>query len=397
MSRRILTTPSSMLRAVLVSRLVVFLAGAAGVLLVSRRAGWRAFDPGGIATNLGAIGNLVAGSTVRSDAVHYLTIAGHGYAADGPGSRAFYPLYPWLIHLLGSITGSNAFAGIAISLASFAVALVLLHRLTEQELGPRAANATVLLIAFAPLSFFFSAVYTESLFLALSVGSIYAARRQRWLLAGVLGGLAALTRTTGVLLFVPIVIMQLKARRRIDRRFASALIVPAALLAYLGSLAASGISWTAPFHAQAVWHRVSVTPLGALAAALRDAVVAASGILRGAPIYDPTKIGPLAPGAENILLLVVLAVAAAALICCFRRLPFEYGAYAAVTLVMCLWSPVAGEPLGSLDRFVLTMFPLWMAAGAWLAERRLTRPAIAAGTCGLVFYTVWFSSFAFIA
>jgi Dolichyl-phosphate-mannose-protein mannosyltransferase len=394
---RVATGRSLTLRAVVASRLLVLVAGAAGVLLVSRRAGWQAFDPGGIATHLGALGNLLAGSTLRSDGIHYLTIALHGYAAAGPGARAFYPLFPWLMRDLGFVVGSDFLAGIVISLASFAGALVLLHRLTELELGPRAADATVLILAFAPLSFFFSAVYTESLFLLLSVATIYVAREERWALAALLGGLAALTRSTGVLLCVPIVIMIFKAHR-LDRRLAWALLVPGMLLAYLASLAASGSSWLAPFQAEKVWHALNVGPLGGIALGVRAAIASLGAVVRGAqPVYDPTRFGPLTPYAESILLLAVLVGATIVLVSCFRRLPLQYGAYAALALLMCVSSPKSGEPLQSLDRYVLTIFPLWMAAGAWLAERRLTRPVVLAGGCALAFYTLWFASFAFIA
>ena len=71
----------------------------------------------------------------------------------------------------------------------------------------------MLLVAFCPVSFFLSAVYTESLFLALSVGSIYAARRERWLLCGVLGFLAAISRNGGVALILPTAIIYLYGPR----------------------------------------------------------------------------------------------------------------------------------------------------------------------------------------
>ncbi len=89
---------------------------------------------------------------------------------------------------------------------------MLLHRLTREELGPRAADATVLLLSFAPLSPFFTAVYTESLFLALSVGAFYLARRQRFVLASVVATAATLTRVPGILLVAPLGIMYVRSR-----------------------------------------------------------------------------------------------------------------------------------------------------------------------------------------
>ena len=100
-----------------------------------------------------------------------------------------------------------------VSLVAFFVALFLLYRLAELDFGSEVAAATVALIAFCPFAFFFSAIYTESLFLALVVGSIYAARRERWLVAGVVGAFASATRNTGVLVAVPIVLLYLYGPR----------------------------------------------------------------------------------------------------------------------------------------------------------------------------------------
>jgi hypothetical protein len=383
--------PSFTLRAALASRLIVLAAGAYGVL-VPRRWG---FSP--LSTHLGALGNALVGPATRFDAAYYLSIASHGYTRNSV-LPVFFPLYPLLIHVFSYLTGSDAIAGVAISWASFGIALVLLHRLTELELGKRAADATVLLLAFTPLSFFFTAVYTESLFLLFSVGTIYAARRERWALAGILGALATLTRVTGILLVVPILIMHLPSRRRLGRHLGWVLLLPAALIGYLAFLAASGFSWLAPFHDETHWNRVSTGPIGGITSALATAIHSTGAILRGAePIYDPTRYGPLAPAAESVLLLLVLVVAGVVLVSCLRRLPLEYGAYAGLALMMCISSPVVQQPLVSLDRYVLTIFPLWMAAGAWIAKHRLERPAVLIGAVLLAFYTVQFASGSFVA
>ena len=383
--------PSTTLRAVIASRLIVLVAGAYGVL-VPRRWG---LSP--LSMHFGAAGNALLGPATRFDAAYYLSIASHGYTSR-PDLPVFFPLYPLLIHGLSYLTGSDAIAGVAISWASFGVALVLLHRLAELELGKRAADATVLLLAFTPLSFFFTAVYTESLFLLLSVGTIYAARRERWALAGILGALATLTRVTGILLVVPILIMHLPSRRRPGRHLGWVLLMPAALVGYLAFLAASGFSWLAPFQDEAHWDRVSTGPIGGITSAVATAIQSTAAIVRGSqPIYDPTRYGPLSPAAESVFLLLILLLAGVILVSCLRRLPLEYGAYGAMALMMCVSSPVVQQPLVSLDRYVLTIFPLYMAAGAWIAKRHLERPAVLIGAILLAFYTVQFASGSFVA
>src|SRR5207248_9164658 len=98
-----------------------------------------------------------------------------------------------------------------VSATAFVVALVLLHRLVELELGARFARPVLLLVAFWPASFFFSAPYSESLFLAISVGMFYAARTGSWRLAAGLCALATATRPTGLLLLLPLARMAWRA------------------------------------------------------------------------------------------------------------------------------------------------------------------------------------------
>jgi len=384
------------LSALLISRVIVLVAGVAGALLVPRRLDWQAFDPSHLTSRLGALGNVLAAPAVRWDSIHYLAIAQHGYAR--PGDAVFFPLYPLLIRGLGFLIGSDPMAGVVISAACLAVAMTLLHRLTELELGRRAADATVLLLAFAPMSFFFTAVYTESLFLALSLGCVYAARRERWRLAALLGALAALTRVTGVVLVVPLAVMRIRDTRRLGPGLAWVLLVPAALAGYLAFTAAKGFGALAPVTQQtgATHRHVLTGPLDTIVLAVRAAF---SGVrsLTTFPPYAPSLGGPFSGGAESILLLAVLAISLAALVAAFRRLALAYGAYAGAALLVCISSPVAGQPLHSLDRYTLTIFPLWMAAGAWLADRRLTRAVVLVGAGLLAFFTFQFATWAFVA
>jgi len=383
-------------RALVASRLIILAAGIAGALGIPRRLDWQAFDPTHLTTRLGALGNVLAAPAVRWDSIHYLAIAQHGYTR--PSEAVFFPLYPSLIRALGLLVGSDTAAGVVISLVSLAAALTMLHRLTEVELGRKAADSAVLLIAFAPLSFFFSAVYTEVLFFALSIGSLYAARRKRWWLAAVLAGMAAVTRVTGVVLVIPLAIMRLQHTRRLERGLTSVLLVPAALAGYLAFTAVKGFGALAPVTEQTgATHQHSLTgPIDTIVLAVR-AALSGFGSLATVPPYQPSLSGPFSAGAESIMLLAVLAIAVAALVAAFRRLPMAYGAFAAAALLVSVSSPVAGQPLHSLDRYTLTIFPLWMAAGAWVTERRLTRAVVVVGALLLVFFTFQFATWAFVA
>jgi hypothetical protein len=367
--------------------------------VAKRRSGWASFDPSRITNHLGAVGDAVAASAVRWDSLHYLTIAEHGYTTIG--NTVFFPLYPLLIRGTGLALGSDVLAGVTISGVSFIVALWLLHRLTELELGRQAADAAVLLLCFAPLAFFFSAVYSESLFLALSLGTIYAARRERWALACGLGALAALTRVPGVLLALPIGLLFIRSHRgALQRRVAWLLLIPAALALYMAYLASRGFGPLAPVTQQGgARHGHEFTgPIHSILTALQSAASGLGAIVRGVdPVYSPTLGGPLSASAESVVLLAVLGLAGWALVACFRRLPLAYSLYAAVALVLCISSPVSRQPLISLDRYALTIFPLWMVAGAALSRRRRLLPVLGLLGALLAFYSFQFATWTFVA
>ncbi len=193
-------------RALWTSRLVVLVAGVSRSAVVWQPArGPQAFDPSGLTRPFGYFGNLLVSPLARWDSMWYLAIAQHGYDHDALRTT-FFPLYPLLMRGLGVVIGSDLIAGVAISLVCFAIALVLLYRLVALELDSERARICVMLIAFCPMAYYFSAVYTESLFLALSVGCVYAARTGRWAEAGLLGAIASASRNTGVVLAVPIVL-----------------------------------------------------------------------------------------------------------------------------------------------------------------------------------------------
>ena len=373
--------------------MLVVAASCAGALLGSRVVGWATVDTTHLSRSFGAVGNPLTASIVRWDALAYLGIAAHGYSTKI--STTFFPLYPVAIHVVAWLTRSDVAAGILISAVSFVIALVLLHRLTELELDRSAADATVLLLAFAPVALVFTTIYTESLFLALSVGAVYAARRGPPALAGVLAALAAVTRVTGVLLVVPIAMIWLRDQPTDRRRLTWLLLAPAALLGFLSYLAGQGYGFFAPLKNQ-VAHRTT-GPIATIIDGLRGALHGVSDLVSGVKPYAPTLDGPFTSHADSLVLFVVLIVAVAALVLAFRRLSRPYAVYALLALVVVIFSETKIQPLEGLDRYSLTIFPLWMAAGSCLAQRRLVAPVVVFSAALLVFYSYQFATWAFVA
>jgi Mannosyltransferase (PIG-V) len=405
-------------RAVWTSRLVVLLAGVFGVLSFGYPPGAaRGYDQTGLTRPFGYFGNLLVSPLARWDSVWYLQVAQSGYGHGGQAARTtFFPLYPLMVRGLGVVVRSDLIAGVLISLVCFVVALVLLYRLVELELDAERARVCVTLIAFAPMAYYFSAVYTESLFLALSVGCVYAARTGRWAQAAVLGALASASRNTGFLLVVPIVLLYLYGPRtdrppghrrrwwipayRVEPSLAWVLLVPVGMGAYILFLALSTGHGLTPFTAEKLWYHHFAGPLGGV----WDGTVAAWDGLRqlvhgsAHPVYfnlngdpDPFKVA-----GQNLMLFGFLVVGALAFLGTLRRLPLAYGAYALVTLAVPLSYPVTPLPLSSLPRYELVVFPLFMWAADWVTRRHLSQ-VVPASAVLLGLFTVEFATWRFVA
>ena len=216
-------------RALWSSRLLVWTAGVGTVVAFGFGPERKAFNPPGVTGGFGWLGDVLAAPAARWDAAWYLVIARYGYRPDlgvyTSSRTAFFPLYPLGLRTIAWFGVPQVLAGVLLSVGAFTLALYGIHRLTTLELargawpslaGDRVAEAArlaVLLTAFAPMAFFFSAVYSESLYLALSVGLFWSARHGRWMWVGVLGALAGATRSTGLVLILPALIIYLYGPR----------------------------------------------------------------------------------------------------------------------------------------------------------------------------------------
>jgi hypothetical protein len=319
----------------------------------------------------------------RWDSVSYLQIARAGY--QNPLSTAFYPLYPLLIWMGSVLPIPPLILGALISSVAALGALTLLHRLALLDLDADAARLTVVLLAFFPTSLFLSASYTESLFLLLTVAAVYAARTERWWLAAVAGGLAALAHSNGVLILVPLLVLYLYGPRsvapagagrgllpryRLRRDALWLLLVPLGLLAYLGYLWAARDAPLQPFMAETkIYHHWFAGPFGALVVAFLHVPHDISVVLQGRGSIVGTA-DPLSWNAHALIDLGFALVAIAALVATWHSLPRAYWIYAFVSLAFLLSVPGRLEPLESFSRYMLPVFPLFMGAAAWMTGHR---------------------------
>ena len=136
----------------------------------------------------------------RWDADQYLKLAKFGYTSTSNWKAWFYPLYPWCIRAVAAFNGNYLASALVVSLIALIIAALLLRRLVQIDFSSDVALRSVWFFLIFPTAYFLHAPYTESLFLALAMGSIFAARSERWWLAGMLGALSWMTRANGIVL-----------------------------------------------------------------------------------------------------------------------------------------------------------------------------------------------------
>ena len=282
----------------------------------------------------------------RWDSVFFLRVAEHGY---DKASASFGPLYPALVWLVGhAFFGHYLLAGIVISLAAALGSFLLLHRLAEERLGADGARRAVLYLAVFPMALFLQAVYSEALFLLLALAAFAFAERRRFGAAGVVAGLAILTRVAGVALLPSLALLAWRHRDRARALGGVALALPVAAIYPLVLWRQIGDPW-AFVHAEDRWHRhLSVAgPFGGIWDAFRH--------------WTPSGAGVHHAVAVNGEALVLLAVFIPLTVVAWRRFGAPYGLFAAISLAIPLSFPSSRWPLLSLPRFGLVVFPFFLA------------------------------------
>lgn len=326
----------------------------------------------------------------RFDALWYLRIASTGYRSDD-GSAAFFPLYPLLIRVVAWPLGRHyLLAAYLVSNLALIAALYLLYRLTELELGPVAARRTVLFLCIFPTGFFLFAPYTESLFLALSVGCLYAARRSRWLLAGVLGAFASSARSAGLLLALPLLVegaLQLRslAEGRVRRAAAAVLaaaLVPVGTGLYFAYWAYHGGNWRRPLDVEKpVWNKQFSLPWHTLH--------------RGWQL-GTRLLGSFPDSYHTLDLLIVLILLGTSVWVALRLRP-TYSVYTVLSLLPPLLLMDERGPLLSVPRYYLVVFPLFWGLARFAERWRAHELVLATSAIGLgvmsVLFVNWFYIF----
>ena len=330
----------------------------------------------------------------RFDGGFYISIAHYGYwpasTLHHTNNWVFYPFYPLLIaggaKLLGGSDAAYDITGLLIANIAGIFMMVYLYLLVRKEWNAKIASRTVLYLAIFPTAFFFSAIFTESLLLGLCIACIYYARQQSWWLAGLCGGLAALTRLQGVTLVVPLAWEYLRvvsaryaplptelpedwieraklwlsyyfrglllAARELKNWFTALALglVPCGLLAFMVYGQIDIHDFLATFHASSWgWRRHISPPWRLLIYSLRNPILAQ-------------------PLNWNfwVFNIVTALVSLAVIIWVWRRLPMIYTLYTALVVLL----PLSSSLLNSYGRYGLLVFPAFILLAAFTSKEK---------------------------
>ncbi len=309
------------------------------------------------------------------DARHYVYLATHGYAAAGDARNliAFFPLYPALISAVSAVGLPARTAALLISNVAGVVAAILLYEVARVDGHERAAWRAAAFFTVFPTAYFLLVGYTEALFCALAFGSVLAARHQRWLWSGMMGGLAAAARLTGLAL-LPFLVIELLAARRALRSLWQ-LIVPPLLVALgfftylLTNLLVLGDPLAFITVQREHWSH-------SFAAPWRGLVGAVDGISWRVPWEKLTVGGGEIAGGLAAYVTTALS---------WLRLRPADAAYATVVTVMVTFLPF----WLSIPRYLLSLYPLFLLAGR-ISSRWLYVPLVGLSFVGLVVFGLAF-------
>ena len=172
------------------------------------------------------------------DVPHYLYLAEHWYASSGEKANllVFYPFFPICIAFFRLFFRSYIISAIIISYLSFGIAAAYFYKLLKLDYDDEKTAYGLVGLFAAVFGVFFISAHTESLFLMLTAMALYYIRKKNWLATGIIGFCAALTKTQGVLLFLPAVyeiLVDAIREKKFCKKSLFTLLVPLGFLCYL--------------------------------------------------------------------------------------------------------------------------------------------------------------------
>ncbi len=281
----------------------------------------------------------------RFDAIWYVSIAERGYGAI-PNDVHFPPLYPWMIRALAWLVGDGFLAGMLISSLATILTFKLLYDLFLGWGDEALARRGVMYFAIFPTSFFLFSAYTEGLLIATVVLALSAMKNNSWLQAGFWIGCAILFRLQGVALFFPL-LYHLWKTRKTERwiSYLPAILLPALTVGvYLLLRRQAGVG-IVPLDESGLHARITF-PWVNFIESFRLVFSGKAGYIDGLNLL----------ASLSFLVLMILG---------WKRMPLEYGLFALATFVIFTLRVVDTQPLNSMIRYLITLFPLFYVLAEW--------------------------------
>lgn len=359
------------------------------------------------------------------DGTWYMLIADRGYGGGFSATPAFFPLYPWMMDWGHRLTGLPVeTVGWFISRVAFLGALIMVSALVSHDFNTTIARWTIIAIAVFPTSFFFGAVYTESLFLFLAVATLWAARKNDWLLAVILCFLAVLTRSAGIMLGIPMAVLFIQQHGKDWKawfpKVLLGVIPPLGIVVFGLHLRNQGLDFFDWQNQQWQWNRFSANPIRTFQCVLQGCEAEVRAI--GGGTYD-YSVHPVSfewvrlafennlrwsyltssefrylVGQSQVTDVLVTLVAVALIIVGIKKLPLYYTAWTVVPFIVPMLAPSSVFPLMSMPRFVLPMVPLFVMAVLLLYPRKKLALTLAGiSVLLLMLYTSQFSLWYWVA
>lgn len=183
------------------------------------------------------------GTMCKWDCKWYLTIVNNGYDEvvrtspkiwRGLANWAFFPLYPMIVAILNLLIPVNpVIIGIVLNQIFVFFAAIFLYKLLRLNFNDLNSRFGVTLLIFSPFSIYFTSLYTESLFLLLSVSGFYYLRTNAFFTSSILGGLLSATRPVGIMFLVPIFISFVRKRINLNSFIVLSVISSLGLLLFM--------------------------------------------------------------------------------------------------------------------------------------------------------------------
>jgi len=328
----------------------------------------------------------------------YAAIAEHGYF--NKASTSFFPLYPILVRFADYLPGGAAFWGVAVSVACLLAALYFLYEIAEELFDARVARATILAFAFFPSAFFMNAVYSESVFLAATTGTVWALRvRRHFLLACLFAYFAMATRNVGIFLLVPL-LWELVGRRRTRLREGALGLVGSlgGLVAYMLYLA-KGLGDPLYFAVaqRETWGRALTNPINTLHKAWTTGIFATRYAFHPHAIFGNNGAEPAFKAADTFNL-ILFGLLVALVLLGTLKLPLDLWIYSVFVIAAPILTPSPYWALTSFNRYFLACFPLFVVLGWALSKSRVLLGAwlLASAAFG-VYLTLLFVTWRWVA